>query len=139
MTQAPAPRQSPPRGQERPRILCIEANPENFALLNDRLTQAGYQVVPASNGIEGLRLAASEHPQAIVLDVMLPSHDGWGLLYYLKDDPATSDIPVIIASSLEERRLGLFLGPNECLVNPSPSRNSCKLSSGSFSIRSRAA
>ena len=116
--QAPAPRQSLPQGQERPRILCIEANPENFVLLNDCLTEAGYQVVRAANGIEGLRLAASEHPQAIILDVMLPGHDGWELLYRLKDDPATSDIPVIIATGLEEQRLGLFLGANEYLVKP---------------------
>jgi CheY-like chemotaxis protein len=49
---------------------------------------------------------------------MLPDHDGWELLYRLKDDAATSDIPVIIATSLEEQRLGLFLGANEYLVKP---------------------
>ncbi len=87
-------------------------------LLNDCLTEAGYQVVPAADGIEGFRLAASEHPQAIILDVMLPGHDGWGLLYRLKDDPATSDIPVIIATGLDEQRLGLFLGANDYLVKP---------------------
>ncbi|MGD0897414.1 MAG: response regulator [Thermoguttaceae bacterium] len=116
--QAPAPRQSLPQGRERPRILCIEANPENFVLLNDCLTEAGYQVIPAARGIEGLRLAASEHPQAIILDVMLPGHDGWGILYRLKANPATSDIPVIIATGLEEQRLGLFLGADEYLVKP---------------------
>jgi PAS domain S-box-containing protein len=116
--QAPAPRQSPQPGQGQPRILCIEANPENAMLLSDCLTDAGYQFVPANDGIEGLRLATSEHPQAIILDVMLPGHDGWGLLYRLKDDPATSDIPVIIATGLEEQRLGLFLGANDYLVKP---------------------
>jgi PAS domain S-box-containing protein len=115
---APAPRNSPPRDQQRPRILCIEASPTNIALLNDYLTEAGYQVLHAANGTDGLRLAASEHPQAIVLDVMLPGHDGWGLLYRLKDDPATSDIPVIIATGLDEQRLGLLLGANEYLVKP---------------------
>ena len=116
--QAPAPRQSPPQGQQRPRILCIEGNPENLVLLNDCLTEAGYQVVRAADGIEGFRLAASDRPQAIILDVMLPGHDGWGILYRLKDDPATSDIPVIIATGLDEQRLGLFLGANDYLVKP---------------------
>jgi PAS domain S-box-containing protein len=115
---APAPRQSLPQGQELPRILCIEGNPENLVLLNDCLTEAGYQVVRAADGIEGFRLANSEHPQAIILDVMLPGHDGWELLYRLKDDPATSDIPVIIATGLEEQRLGLFLGADEYLIKP---------------------
>jgi CheY-like chemotaxis protein len=87
-------------------------------LLSDYLTEAGYQVVPAANGTEGLRLAASEQPQAIILDVMLPGHDGWGILYRLKADPVTSDIPVIIATGLDEQRLGLFLGANDYLVKP---------------------
>jgi CheY-like chemotaxis protein/anti-sigma regulatory factor (Ser/Thr protein kinase) len=116
--QAPAPRQSLSQGQERRRILCIEGSPENLVLLNDCLTEAGYQVVQAADGIEGLRLATSEHPQAIILDVMLPNDDGWELLYRLKDDPATSDIPVIIATALEEQRLGLFLGADEYLIKP---------------------
>ena len=115
---APAPRQSPPQGQARPRILCIEANPENLVFLSDCLTEVGYQVVRAADGIEGLRLATSEHPQAIILDVMLPGHDGWELFYRLKDDPATSDIPLVIATSLEEQGLGLFLGASEYLVKP---------------------
>ena len=116
--QAPAPRQSPPQGEQRSRILCIEANPTNLVLLNDYLTEAGYQVVPAANGAEGLRLAASQCPQAIILDVMLPGHDGWGILHRLKADPATSNIPVIIATGLDEQRLGLFLGANDYLVKP---------------------
>jgi CheY-like chemotaxis protein len=116
--QVPAPRQLPPQDQQRPQILCIEANSENFVLLNDYLTEAGYQVVHAANGTEGLRLAASEYPQAIILDVMLSGHDGWGILYRLKADPATSDIPVIIATGLDEQRLGLFLGASDYLVKP---------------------
>jgi PAS domain S-box-containing protein len=115
---ASAPRRSLPQGQEQPRVLCIEGNPENLVLLNDCLAEAGYQVVRAADGIEGFRLATSEHPQAIILDVMLPDHDGWELLYRLKNDPATSDIPVIIATGLEEQRLGLFLGADEYLVKP---------------------
>jgi len=51
--QASAPRNSPPQDQQRPRILCIEANPTNTALLNDYLTEAGYQVVHAANGPRG--------------------------------------------------------------------------------------
>jgi PAS domain S-box-containing protein len=115
---ASVPRQSPPAGQQRPRVLCIEGNASNLMLLSDYLTEAGYQVVPAANGSEGLRLAAAEHPQAIILDVMLPGQDGWGILYRLKAHPATSDIPVIIATGLEEQRLGLLLGANDYLVKP---------------------
>jgi PAS domain S-box-containing protein len=116
--QAPAPIAPASEGQQRRRVLCIEANPENGALLDDYLTEAGYRVILAANGTEGLRLAASERPKAIILDVMLPGEEGWGILYRLKADPATSHIPVIVATGLDEQRLGLFLGASEYLVKP---------------------
>ena len=63
-------------------------------------------------------MAATEHFMAIILDVMLPGRDGWETLYRLKSDPATSHVPVIIATSFDEKGLGLFLGANDCLVKP---------------------
>ncbi len=80
--------------------------------------EAGYRVIQTANGDEAFRLAASERPRAVILDVMLQSHDGWEILYRLKGDPTTSDIPVIIATDLDEQRLGLFLGASEYLVKP---------------------
>jgi PAS domain S-box-containing protein len=105
------------KGPEQPWILCIEANSANSVLLNDYLTETGYKVVLASTGADGLRLAL-EHPQAIILDVVMPGQEGWGILYRLKATPATSHIPVIIATGLDEQRLGMFLGASDYLVKP---------------------
>ena len=116
--QAPALRQSPCQSHQHPRILCIEADPTGIEALSDYLTETGCQIVPAVTGIEGLHLAASERPRAVILDVSLPDLNGWEILNRLKTDPATSDIPVIIAADLDKQRLGLFLDANDYLVKP---------------------
>jgi PAS domain S-box-containing protein len=101
-----------------PKILCIDADPSNVMLVNDHLTEAGFRVIPAFDGAEGLRLAGVEHPRAILLDVMLSGSEGWQLLRRLKAEPATADIPVIVISSADERQLGITLGANDYLVKP---------------------
>ena len=104
----------------RPKVLCIGADPSNVLLMNGYLAemQAGFRVVPAFNGKEGLRLACSECPQVILLDVLLPGSDGWQLLQRLKTDQATAHIPVIVVTSLDEKSRGIALGADDYLVKP---------------------
>ena len=106
------------KDQEHPQALCIAGNPTHSESLDEHLTNVGYRVVHAANGNEALRLASSEHPQAVILDVLLPGHDSWEILHRLKDNPATSDIPVIIATGLDEQRLGLCLDADDYLAKP---------------------
>jgi CheY-like chemotaxis protein len=71
---------------------------------NERsLTRLGYRVITAADGEEGLRLAGEKLPNVIVLDMMLPKLGGPELLQMLKNDPRTSDIPVIILSGLSHK------------------------------------
>jgi two-component system, cell cycle response regulator DivK len=67
------------------------------------LTKAGHQIVTASDGEEGLRLAREKKPDVIVLDMMLPKLGGADLLQLLKGDPHTAKIPVIVLSSLPQK------------------------------------
>jgi CheY-like chemotaxis protein len=67
------------------------------------LAKAGYQIVTASDGEEGLRLAREKKPDVIVLDMMLPKLGGADLLRLLKGDPLTAEIPVIVLSSLPQK------------------------------------
>jgi two-component system cell cycle response regulator DivK len=67
------------------------------------LTKAGHQIVTASDGEEGLRLAGEKKPDVIVLDMMLPKLGGADLLQLLKGDPHTAEIPVIVLSSLPQK------------------------------------
>ncbi len=66
------------------------------------LTGAGYQVMCANDGEEGLRLARQHAPELILLDIMLPKITGPDVLKALKNDPATAGIPVMMLTSLSQ-------------------------------------
>lgn len=67
------------------------------------LAKAGHEIVTASDGEEGLRLASEKTPDIIVLGMMLPKLGGGQLLQLLKGDPLTAKIPVIVLSSLSQK------------------------------------
>ena len=67
------------------------------------LAKAGHQIITASDGEEGLRLARAKKPDVIVLDMLLPKLGGAQLLEFLKGDPLTAKIPVVVLSSLSQK------------------------------------
>jgi two-component system, cell cycle response regulator DivK len=77
------------------KILLVEDNEYNREMLTKRLQRAGFAVVAAADGREGLDMARSEAPDLIVMDLDLPEIDGWEATRRLKANPATSRIPVI--------------------------------------------
>ena len=82
------------------------------------LRKEGYNVVTAANGAEGLKLAREIRPTAIILDVIMPEMDGWTVLQHLKGDPELADIPVLMATVLEEQSKGYVLGATDYLTKP---------------------
>ena len=64
-------------------------------MLKNRLTRAGFTVVIATNGVQGVAMAASEHPDLIIMDLTLPDMDGWEATQRIKADPATTHIPIV--------------------------------------------
>lgn len=101
-----------------PVVLTIDDDPNFLELLKRYLHKEGYQVVTASDGKEGLRLAKQLKPQVITLDVVMPQVDGWAVLNALMADPDTTGIPVIIISMTDDRSLGYTLGASEFLAKP---------------------
>jgi signal transduction histidine kinase/CheY-like chemotaxis protein len=99
-------------------VLVVEDDDRSAALLRVYLENAGYAVAVARDGVEGLELARSLEPAAVILDVLLPRLNGWEVLAQLKDDPATSAIPVVIVSMIDEQGAGFALGAAEYLVKP---------------------
>jgi two-component system, cell cycle response regulator DivK len=77
------------------KILIVEDNEMNLDMLTRRLTKRGYEVVSATDGIEGLQLASHEQPDLVLMDMSLPKMDGWEATKHLKANAATSSIPVI--------------------------------------------
>lgn len=79
----------------KPTILIVEDNALNLELVTDLLTQAGYPVQQARSAEEGLRLARSQPPDLILMDLRLPGMDGYAALRQLRADSQTSGVPVV--------------------------------------------
>jgi CheY-like chemotaxis protein len=81
------------------KILYVEDNEDNVYMLRRRLARAGFTVVVATDGEQGLALAVSEAPDLILMDLSLPGIDGWEATRRLKASPETRGIPVIALSA----------------------------------------
>jgi adenylate cyclase len=99
-------------------VLAIDDDPDVVLLLKENLADAGYRVVGAANGAEGLKLARELKPSAITLDIVMPGTDGWQVLHGLKADPATRDIPVLLLTVVDQKDLGYRLGAADYLMKP---------------------
>jgi two-component system, cell cycle response regulator DivK len=77
------------------KILIVEDNEMNLDMLTRRLIRRGYDVVSATDGVEGLQLASYELPDLVLMDMSLPKMDGWEATRHLKANTETKDIPVI--------------------------------------------
>ena len=103
------------------RVLVIDDEPDVLMLCRVNLELAGHEVIEATNGEAGLGLALREHPDVVVLDVMLPRMDGISVLATLGNDELTRDVPVILLTAktqLEDRRAGWRAGCSEYLTKP---------------------
>jgi adenylate cyclase len=99
-------------------VLVIDDDVTARDLIADYLRQAGFAVITAAGGREGLKRAKDHHPIAITLDVMMPDIDGWTVLAALRGDPKLADIPVVMATIVDERRQGMALGAVGYLTKP---------------------
>jgi signal transduction histidine kinase/CheY-like chemotaxis protein len=101
-----------------PVVAIVEDDPRSLDLLSLYVKSAGVGFVTAGDGRQGLELIRRVRPAAVVLDIQLPTLDGWDLLALLKADPATAPIPVVVVSMVDERGKGFALGAAEYLVKP---------------------
>lgn len=99
-------------------ILVIDDDPSVHDLLKRSMSRAGYRVITANNGTEGLAMAKQHHPDFITLDIMMPGVDGWSVLTALKADPDLKDIPVFVLTMTNEKSLGYALGAAQFLTKP---------------------
>jgi CheY-like chemotaxis protein len=96
----------------------IDDDPTMHDLMVRVLHKEGFRVELAASGAEGIRKARDLHPDAITLDVMMPSMDGWAVLSALKSDPELADIPVIIVTMVDDKKIGFTLGASDYLTKP---------------------
>jgi len=101
------------------KILVVEDEPKTGDYLSQGLTEAGYVVDLARNGLDGSHLATTDDYDLVVLDVMLPGLDGWGVLQAIRK--AGRSMPVLFLtarSQVDDRVKGLELGADDYLLKP---------------------
>ncbi len=103
------------------KILIIEDEAELVNLIELRLKSAGFEVIAAYDGEEGLKKAQGDKPDLILLDIIMPKIDGLVVCRRLKDDPETSKIPVIIVTASGGKNLqqrSRDAGADDLVVKP---------------------
>jgi CheY-like chemotaxis protein/nitrogen-specific signal transduction histidine kinase len=105
-------------GTEEPIILVVDDDATVRELVERHLERAGFAVVTARGGQEGLRLVRELRPAAVTLDINMPDLDGWTVLAAIKGDPALASIPVVLMSIIDQKNRGYALGAADYLVKP---------------------
>ena len=103
------------------RILITDDTPASLSLLAGVLEPQGYEILTASNGKDALQLAAKALPDLVLLDVMMPGHDGFAVCRMLKMEEATRDTPVIFITSRNETQSvlnGFRMGAVDYIAKP---------------------
>ena len=103
------------------KILIVDDEPALVELLETELTVAGYEVVCASDGLEGLAKAIQERPHLIILDVAMPKMDGYEALRKLRSSAGTKATPVILLTAKNETNSIMEaqrLGATDYLIKP---------------------
>ena len=103
------------------KILYVEDNEDNIYMLKNRLSRAGFTVIVATDGTQGVTMATSEQPDLILMDLTLPDINGEEATRRLKADPATKSIPVIALTAnamATDRERAIAAGCDEFETKP---------------------
>ena len=104
------------------KVLIVDDEEDALKMLGKRLTVEGYFVITATNGKDAIALAKSQHPDIIILDIIMPGMDGGQVAAELKEHPSTRNIPVIlltaILSKAEEEKYDSMVGGHITLAKP---------------------
>jgi diguanylate cyclase (GGDEF)-like protein len=103
------------------KILIIDDTELMVKLISDILTEAGYEVVYASDGLDGIQKVKEEKPDLLLLDVVMPGIDGFEVCKSLRDDESNNLMPIIMLTAQEEeddKLTGLELGADDYILKP---------------------
>ena len=102
-------------------VLVVDDDPVIQRLLKVNFEMEGYDVLVAKDGVDGLEMARAEHPDIVVLDIMMPRMSGLDVVKALKADPDTASIPVMLLSAKAQEadlRAGDDSGADDYLTKP---------------------
>ncbi|SRR5260221_7674760 len=102
-------------------VLVVDDDPVILKLLEVNFEMEGFTVLVARDGEEGIAVARADQPDLVVSDIMMPKVSGLELVIALKDDPTTSEIPIILLSAKAQNadvRAGLEAGADDYITKP---------------------
>jgi DNA-binding response OmpR family regulator len=103
------------------RILVVDDDKQIVRLVRSYLEQAGYQVLTAYDGETALHAIRREQPDLVVLDLLLPDHDGWEITRWVRSEPSLAGLPIIMLTARVEdtdKIVGLELGADDYITKP---------------------
>ena len=106
---------------QKTKVLIVDDEPLNVDYIEQRLEDLDYQIITAADGQDALNKIKSEHPDLVLLDLMMPILDGFAVLSEVKADPGLRDIPVIIISADHDSKSivrGIKQGADDYLTKP---------------------
>jgi CheY-like chemotaxis protein len=96
------------------RVLCVDDNDNNLYLLTTMFERAGFEVIVARSGEEGVTLAATSAPDVVIMDLTLPGIDGCEATRQIRAAPATQDVPIIALTGHDEEEKGAAVRAAGC-------------------------
>jgi signal transduction histidine kinase len=106
-----------------PRILHIEDDPANRLLVRKLLVAAGHEVIEAADGLEGVRLACTERPELVLVDLNIPGLDGFEVALRLRGEPSLAGVPIVAITAEGDRETSLAVGCDGFLQKPIDARS----------------
>ncbi len=101
------------------KILVVEDSPDTRQMMTDLLENLGHSVSEARDGLEGVRIALSERPDLILLDLMMPTASGDSALSFMRGTPGLTEIPIMVVSAHPDvEQIATRLGANGWLAKP---------------------
>src|SRR6478609_10677368 len=105
------------------KILHIEDDPANRLLVRKLLTSAGFEVVEAADGLEGVRKAMTERPDLVLVDIAIPGLDGYEVTLRLRSEPQLRGMPIVAITAEGDRDTSLAVGCDGFLQKPIDARS----------------
>jgi CheY-like chemotaxis protein len=106
-----------------PKILHIEDDPANRLLVRKLLSPAGFEVVDATDGIDGIRKALAERPDLVLVDIAIPGLDGYEVTLRLRAEPTLRGVPIVAITAEGNRDTSLAVGCDGYLQKPIDARS----------------
>jgi signal transduction histidine kinase len=106
-----------------PKVLCIEDDPASRLLVRKLLGPAGFEVIDAADGLQGIRLAREERPDLVLVDIAIPGLDGYEVTLRLRAEPELRGVPIVALTAEGNRETSLAVGCDGFLQKPIDARS----------------